>query len=87
MWEEGSRAVLSSPKLFRALVSTMDRLPDFTTFPFTHAGRERTVYRKGEGPAVLIMHEVPGISAEVVRFAPASSMQASPCLCLGCSVP
>ncbi len=47
----------------------MDRLADFTTFPFTHGGRERTVYRKGEGPAVVIMHEVPGISAEVARFA------------------
>ena len=47
----------------------MDPLSDFTTFAFTHAGRERTVYRKGEGPAVLVMHEVPGISAEVARFA------------------
>jgi len=47
----------------------MDRLTDFKTFPFAHAGRERTVYRKGEGPAVIIMHEVPGISAEVARFA------------------
>jgi Dienelactone hydrolase family len=47
----------------------MDGLPDFTTFAFTHQGRERTVYRKGTGPAVLIMHEVPGISAEVARFA------------------
>lgn len=47
----------------------MDRLGDFTTFSFSHAGRERTVFRKGEGPAVLIMHEVPGISTEVVRFA------------------
>src|SRR4051812_14721169 len=47
----------------------MDRLPDFTTFAFTHAGRQRTIYRNGEGPAVLIMHEVPGMSAEVVRFA------------------
>ncbi len=47
----------------------MDRLTDFATFPFMHAGRERTVYRAGQGPAVMIMHEVPGISAEVVRFA------------------
>ena len=47
----------------------MDRLTDFTAFGFTHAGRERTVYRRGEGPAVVIMHEVPGISAEVARFA------------------
>ena len=47
----------------------MDRLPDFETFPFTYAERERTVYRKGAGPAVLVMHEVPGISTEVARFA------------------
>ncbi len=47
----------------------MDRLTDFTSFSFTHGGRERTVYRRGEGPAVIIMHEVPGISAEVARFA------------------
>ncbi len=47
----------------------MDRLAGFTTFSFMHAGRERAVYRNGEGPAVVIMHEVPGISAEVARFA------------------
>ena len=46
-----------------------DGLADFTTFPFTHAGAERTVYRKGTGPAVVIMHEVPGIAPEVARFA------------------
>ncbi len=49
--------------------SSMDLLKDFSTFPFTHLERERTVYRKGGGPAVLVMHEVPGISAEVARFA------------------
>ncbi len=48
---------------------SMDRLTDFTTFDFAEAGRERLVYRKGEGPPVLVMHEVPGISAEVARFA------------------
>ncbi len=47
----------------------MDELRDFTTFAFSHAGRERLVYRKGGGPAVIVMHEVPGISAEVARFA------------------
>lgn len=46
----------------------MDTLSDFTSFPFTEAGRERMVYRKGDGPAVIVMHEVPGISAEVARF-------------------
>ena len=48
---------------------TIDKLNDFTQFSFTHAGCVRTVYRKGKGPAVIVMHEVPGISAEVVRFA------------------
>ena len=52
-----------------ALSTIMDLLKDFSTFSFTHQERERTVYRKGEGPAVLIMHEVPGISAEVAHFA------------------
>jgi len=47
----------------------MDQLKDFSTFSFTHLDRERTVYRKGEGPGVLIMHEVPGISVEVAHFA------------------
>ena len=48
---------------------TSDPLLDFRGFPFSHLGQERTVYRKGEGPAVIVMHEVPGISIEVVRFA------------------
>jgi hypothetical protein len=47
----------------------MDRLDDFTSFPFTHARKQRPVYRQGNGPAVLVMHEVPGISVEVLRFA------------------
>ena len=47
----------------------MDNLPDFTSFEFEHSNRTRVVYRTGAGPAVLVMHEVPGISAEVLRFA------------------
>jgi dienelactone hydrolase len=47
----------------------MDTLADFTAFPFAHDGRERTVYRRGTGPAVVIMHEIPGITPEVARFA------------------
>jgi len=46
-----------------------DALEDFTTFSFTHLDCERTVYRKGTGPAVLLMHEVPGITVEVAHFA------------------
>ena len=48
---------------------TTDPLLDFRSFAFAHLGQERTVYRKGEGPAVIVMHEVPGISIQVIRFA------------------
>ena len=44
-------------------------LDGFETFPFTHDDATRTVYRRGEGPAVVIMHEIPGITPEVARFA------------------
>lgn len=47
----------------------MDALDDFAALPFAHGGRERTVYRRGTGPAVIIMHEIPGITPEVARFA------------------
>ena len=47
----------------------MDSLSDFTKFDYTHGDERKTVYRQGEGPAVVIMHEVPGITAEVARFA------------------
>ena len=36
---------------------------------FTHAGETKTVFRGGEGPGVVIMHEIPGITPEVARFA------------------
>jgi hypothetical protein len=47
----------------------MDALADFEPTPFAALGRERPVYVKGTGPGVIVMHEVPGISAEVARFA------------------
>ncbi|HEY0044425.1 MAG TPA: dienelactone hydrolase family protein [Allosphingosinicella sp.] len=47
----------------------MDALEDFTTFRFSHTGKTRTVYRKGAGPAVIVMHEMPGITPDVARFA------------------
>jgi dienelactone hydrolase len=46
-----------------------DPLTDFSHFEFDRAGKHRTVYRKGTGPAVIIMHEVPGITPQVARFA------------------
>ena len=47
----------------------MDPLTDFSTFTFAHHGKSRTVYRRGTGPAVIIMHEIPGITPEVARVA------------------
>lgn len=50
-------------------LATPDALADFASFAFNHMGAQRTVYRKGSGPAVVVMHEIPGITPEVTRFA------------------
>lgn len=47
----------------------MTTLPGFTETPFTHDGVLRDVYRRGAGPGVVIMHEIPGITPEVATFA------------------
>ena len=44
-------------------------LSAYTKFDFTHGGRTYPVYRKGSGPAVIVMHEMPGLSPLVIRFA------------------
>ncbi len=44
-------------------------LSDFETFEFSHDGAERTVYKKGSGPGVVVMHEIPGITPPVAEFA------------------
>jgi len=44
-------------------------LAGFDEFPFTHDGATRTVYRRGSGPGVVIMHEIPGITPPVAEFA------------------
>ncbi len=36
---------------------------------FAHDGAERDVYVRGDGPGVVVMHEVPGITPQVARFA------------------
>lgn len=46
-----------------------DALDDFAVSEFTHAGYTYPVFRLGEGPAVLVIHEVPGITPEVAQFA------------------
>lgn len=46
-----------------------DPLDDFTRTSFAFAGKERTVYRQGEGTAVIVMAEIPGITPAVASFA------------------
>ncbi len=45
-----------------------DSLTDFTKTTFTHDGKTRDVYRLGEGPAVIVMAEIPGITPKVADF-------------------
>ncbi len=44
-------------------------LPGFTLGTFEHAAISRPVYRRGAGPGVVIMHEIPGITPQVAAFA------------------
>jgi dienelactone hydrolase len=46
-----------------------DELVDFEWDAFDHDGKQRTVFRKGSGPAVIVMSEVPGITPKVAAFA------------------
>ena len=44
-------------------------LEGFESTRKTYDGVTRTVHRRGRGPGVLVMHEIPGITPEVARFA------------------
>lgn len=41
----------------------------FSAHPFTALGTERTVYCRGEGPGVVLMTEIPGITPQVIALA------------------
>jgi hypothetical protein len=41
----------------------------FMATQFAYNGETKTVYRRGEGPGVVVMHEIPGITPEVAHFA------------------
>lgn len=47
----------------------MDPLSDFERTEATFHGESKTVYRKGTGPGVVVMAELPGITPEVADFA------------------
>ena len=44
-------------------------LEGFSSFAFTYSDATRTVYRRGQGPGVVVMHEIPGITPPVAAFA------------------
>ena len=43
--------------------------PEFGAFDFTHGRRTYEVFRGGSGPAVLVLHEIPGLHPGVIDFA------------------
>jgi dienelactone hydrolase len=46
-----------------------DDLSDFERARFSHDGKERLIFRKGSGPAVIVIAEMPGITPKVAAFA------------------
>jgi dienelactone hydrolase len=44
-------------------------LKDYQKFEFTDGRWTRPVYRRGSGPAVIVIHEIPGLHPLVLRFA------------------
>jgi dienelactone hydrolase len=46
-----------------------DALDDFTERSFTHDGTTHLVFAAGTGPAVIVIHEMPGITPPVADFA------------------
>jgi dienelactone hydrolase len=49
----------------------LDALKDYAQFDFTDPQRRwtRPVWRRGQGPAVIVIHEMPGLHPLVIRFA------------------
>jgi dienelactone hydrolase len=45
-----------------------DDLHDYERTTFSHDGKERTVFRLGTGPAVIVIAEMPGITPKVADF-------------------
>lgn len=44
-------------------------LKEYSQFEFDDGHYNRTVYRRGQGPGVIVMHEIPGLHPLVIRFA------------------
>jgi dienelactone hydrolase len=50
-------------------MSDEDVLAGWARSPFSHDGRTHDTYRRGTGPGVVVIHELPGITPLVARFA------------------
>jgi dienelactone hydrolase len=48
---------------------TSDALNGWVRGSFSSGGLTRDTYRKGNGPAVVVVHEIPGVTPAVIRFA------------------
>jgi dienelactone hydrolase len=46
----------------------VNAVPGFEVTTFAHGGREHEVYRAGTGPAVVVIHEMPGLHPGVTAF-------------------
>jgi dienelactone hydrolase len=46
----------------------MSAVPGFEATTFAHGGREHQVYKAGTGPAVVVIHEMPGLHPGVTAF-------------------
>ena len=44
-------------------------LREYEKTTFAHEGLSRPLYRRGSGPGILLMHEIPGIYPPVIEFA------------------
>ena len=49
-------------------MSEQDALAGFERVAFAHGGRTHDVYRAGAGPAVVVVHEIPGLHPGVIDF-------------------
>ena len=47
----------------------MSNLQSYSQFDFESGPWTRPVYQKGNGPGVIVIHEMPGLHPEVIRFA------------------
>src|SRR5215831_19807721 len=45
-----------------------DAVPGFEVTTFAHGGRTHEVYQAGTGPAVIVLHELPGLSPGMTAF-------------------